>query len=185
MDKKTLSQFFIFGVMWLLGSCTNPNKVHKMEEPMESTQNIGAKEQIGLKDGELQVQKKVQLGEELRKIREEVLNLEDDILGNRKFGAQGLNGKLRQCRGKIKKDADRFEVKVPVRIADTEEGKMIERSSGRKGAIDNNKNLVLLDEEGLGTQINRFQEQRQTLHKLEDEIREKLAACEGELKASN
>lgn len=183
--KNPLFNQVILSIMLFLGTailgCTNPNKVHEMDKPLDNSQRLGNKEEVGVRDSDMVVQKKSKLTEELRKIREEVFNLEDDVLGNRQYGKQGLYGRLRKCKGMVKKDSDRFDVKLPDRIADSEDGKMIERGSGRKGAIDENKKLVLLDEEGLGDQINRFQEQRKKLQKTEDEIREKIDLCNGEI----
>jgi hypothetical protein len=171
-----LSIMLFFGIA--ISGCSNANKVHEIEKPLDNSQRLG-NEEVGVRDNDMVVQNKSQLTEKLRQIREEVFNLEDDVLGNRKYGKQGLYGRLRKCKGLVKKDADRFDVKVPDRIADAEDAKSI--GSNRKGALDENKKLVLLDEEGLGDQINRFQEQRKKLQKTEDEIREKLDLCSGEI----
>src|SRR5580700_228399 len=100
---------FMFGVcgkltimllsLWLLASCaSNPNKAEKIDTDLQKSSAVNGEEKVGVKSGNMVVQKKVQMNEELRRLQYEVYELEDRVYGNRKYGSKGLYGALKTCR---------------------------------------------------------------------------------------
>ena len=78
---------------------SNPNKAKEIETKMERPEQISGDTALGVnKDGNMIVQKKVMMNEELRKLQYEVYELEDRVYGNRKYGSLGLYGVLRDCK---------------------------------------------------------------------------------------
>ena len=80
---------------------SNPNKAKEIETKMENTSKVSGDTSLGVKDGNMVVQKKVLMNEELRKIQYEVYELEDRVYGNRKYGSLGLYGVLRDCKTQL------------------------------------------------------------------------------------
>src|SRR5688572_20313115 len=84
-----------------LASCaSNPHKAKDIETKMERSEQISGQEKLGVKDGNMIVQKKVEMNEELRRLQNEVYSLEDRVYGSRKYHSQGLYGTLKSCRTK-------------------------------------------------------------------------------------
>jgi hypothetical protein len=77
-----------------VGCSSNPHKAKDIDTKMEKKAIISGNENVGVKDGNLVVQKKVQMNEELRRLQNEVYSLEDRVYGNRKYGSKGLYGSI-------------------------------------------------------------------------------------------
>ncbi len=159
---------------------TNKNKAEKIETKMDSTQNLSGDTSLGIKDGNMVVQKKVQMNEELRRIQYEVYELEDHVYGNRKYGSLGLYGVLRECKLQLSDPANGGDGKLmwtePLeRITDKEDEFKI--------GLDEEKKLVGVSEEFLHDRITRFKGYKTLLSKRQDEYDEKNAICQGELKS--
>ena len=89
----------IMAVFMALTACsTNPNKAEKIDADMETKEAMTKEQAIGVKDGNMIYQKKVNMAEELRRLQIDVYSLEDKVYGNRKFGSLGLHGDLKSCR---------------------------------------------------------------------------------------
>jgi hypothetical protein len=137
-----------------LTSCaSNPNKAKEIETKMDSSQQISGDTALGVKDGNMVVQRKVMMNEELRRIQYDVYELEDHVYGNRKYGSLGLYGVLRDCRmqiSDIKNGGDgKLKWTEPIdRVTDKEEDFKI--------GIDEEKKLVGVTEEFLIDRIKRF-----------------------------
>lgn len=172
---------FLISVEILLTACaSNPNKAKDIETKMDSSAQISGDTALGIKDGNMVVQKKVLMNEELRKIQYEVYELEDRVYGNRKYGSLGLYGVLRDCRSQLSDPKNGGDGKLkwtePIdRVTDKEDEFKI--------GIDEEKKLVGITEEFLGDRINRFKGYKNILNKREDEYEEKVAICKAELKA--
>ncbi len=82
----------------LLGCSSNPHKAEKLETAMTGDQTVTGSERVGVKNGNMVVQKKVEMNEELRRLQYEVFELEDKVYGNRKYGSKGLYGALKDCK---------------------------------------------------------------------------------------
>jgi hypothetical protein len=164
-----------------VGCRSNPHKAEKIETKMEKNGgDIGGGEQVGVKDGNLVVQKKVMMNEELRRLQYEVYELEDRVYGNRKYGSKGLYGALKACKAEIVSKKFGGDGKLmwtePVdRVTDKEDEFNI--------GIDEKDKIVAVTEEFLKDRIARFNGYRQTLMKRQDEYEEKLEICDAEMKA--
>lgn len=162
------------------GCKSNPHKAEKIDTQMEKEQAVAAGERIGVKDGNLVVQKKTAMNEELRRIQYEVYELEDRVYGNRKYGSKGLYGALKTCREETVSKKNGGDGKLqwtePVdRVTDKEPEFNI--------GVDEKDKIVAVSEEFLKDRIKRFDGYRQTLLKRQDEYEEKLEICDAALKA--
>src|SRR4051812_44916394 len=101
MFKKIVLGLAIATAASLVACKSNPNKAEKIDTKIEKNENVSNDEQVGVKDGNLVVQRKVMMGEELRKLQIDTYTLEDRVYGNRKYGSLGLYGVLRDCRAQL------------------------------------------------------------------------------------
>ena len=165
----------------LLTACShNPHKAEKIETKMEREQAMPADEKVGVKDGNMVVQRKVEMGEELRRIQYEVYEMEDKVYGNRKYGSKGIYGSLKDCRTKLTSkdlggDGKLMWTEPAERITDKEEEFTI--------GIDEKDKIVGVTEEFLKDRLSRFRKYKQTLQKRQDEYEDKLDICDAAIKA--
>lgn len=166
-----------------LASCaSNPHKAKDIETKMERSEQISVDENLGVKDGNLVVQKKVEMNEELRRLQNEVYSLEDHVYGNRKYKSQGLYGRLKTCRTKVSSKSMGGDGKLiwtePIdRVTDKEDVFDI--------GIDESDKIVGVSEEFLKDRITRFKKYKGVLQKREDEYQEKVEICDAELDAKS
>lgn len=158
---------------------SNPNKAKDIDTKMDNSQQISGDTALGVKDGNMVVQKKVMMNEELRKLQYEVYELEDRVYGNRKYGSLGLYGVLRDCRLQVTDPKNGGDGKLkwtePMdRVTDKEEEFKI--------GLDEEKKLVGVSEEYLADRIKRFKGYKTVLNSREDEYEEKVAICKAELR---
>ncbi len=182
MKLKKLSQLALLAATVLgLSSCaTNKNKADKITTKVDNSTAVSGDTSMGLKDGNMVVQKKVLMNEELRRIQYEVYELEDHVYGNRKYGSLGLYGVLRDCKLQLSDPANGGDGKLmwtePIE-------RVTEKEDEFKIGLDEEKKLVGISEEFLLDRINRFKGYKALLNKRQDEYEEKNAICKGELKA--
>lgn len=168
------------GLISALSSCAhNPNKAEKIDTKIESQAAVNGDTTVGVRDGNMVVQRKVAMNEELRRIQNEVYELEDHVYGNRKYGSLGLYGVLKDCRTQLSdKDnggSGKLSWTEPMdRVTDKEEEMNI--------GLDDKKNLIGVSEEMLRDRIERFRNYKMVLQKREDEYDDKVAICKNELK---
>ena len=179
---KTLVQLFTVGMaLVLLTQCkTNPNKAEKIDTEIKNHGQVSGDTAVGVKDGNLVVQKKVQMNEELRRIQIEVYELEDRVYGNRKYGSLGLYGVLRQCKADLSEPKNGGDGKLkwtePMdRITDKEDEFKI--------GLDEKDKLVGVSEEFLKDRLERFRGYKKVLMTREDEYEEKVQICKTEMKS--
>lgn len=170
----------IFLVSVLAACSSNPHKAKNIETEMEKRESVSGDTSVGVKDGNMIVQKKVMMNEELRRIQNETYELEDRVYGNRAYGSLGLYGVLRKCKLDVADKKNGGDGKLswtePMdRITDKEEEFEI--------GIDEKQKLVGISEEFLKDRIIRFRGYRSVLEKRQDEYEEKLAICQAELKS--
>lgn len=173
-------KFLMAALVFVLGACsTNPNKAEKIDTEIEHSKKISGDTELGLKDGNMVVQKKVMMSEELRGLQNEVYELEDHVYGNRKYGSLGLYGVLKDCRLKLAAKENGGSGKImwtePLdRVTDKEDELKI--------GLDDQDNLIGVSEEMLRDRIQRFQKYKVVLMKRQDEYDEKVDICKNELK---
>lgn len=169
-----------FSGAFLLVSCaTSKHKAKKLETEMEKSQAVG-EETVGIKDGKMVVQKKVEMNEALRRLQNDVYELEDRVYGNRKFGSKGLYGTLKDC----KREAVSAELGGDGKLRWTEPiDRVTDKEDEWSIGFDEKDKLVAVSEEFLADRIERFKKYRQVLMKRQDEYEEKLEICDAEVKA--
>ncbi len=169
------------GLMVVMVGCkSNPNKAEKIKTEMDKSQAVSGDESLGVKDGNLVVQKKVMMNEELRRLQYEVYEMEDRVYGHRKYGSKGLYGALKGCREesvskKLGGDGKLTWTEPIDRVTDKEDEFNI--------GIDEKEKIVGVSEEFLKDRITRFKKYKQVLMKRQDEYEEKLEICDANLKA--
>jgi hypothetical protein len=164
-------------VLGVIGCASNPNAAKKIDTNLDKAAPVTG-ENIGVKNGNLIVQKKVEMNEELRRLQNEVYELEDHVYGNRKYGSEGLYGSLKQCRLKLVSkdyggDGHLMWTEPLDRVTDKED----EWNVG----IDENDKIVGVSEEFLRDRLKRFYGYKQVLMKRQDEYDKKLQICDAEL----
>ncbi len=170
---------FLVAVLFLAGCSSNPHKAEKIDTEMESSEAVTT-ESLGIKDGNMVVQKKVVMAEELRAIQYSVYELEDRVYGSRKFGSQGLYGVLKDCKMQLSDKGNGGDGKLiwmePLdRVTDKEEKFEI--------GIDDKDKIIGVQEEFLKDRISRFGRYKDVLMKRQDEFNEKIDICKTELKS--
>ena len=177
--KKTIGLGMM--ALWILSACSsNPHKAKDIETKMEKSAQVSGDTRLGVKDGNMIVQKKVLLNEELRRLQNEVYSLEDRVYGHRKYGSEGLYGALKKCRLKLSSkemggDGKLMWTEPKDRVTDKEERFEI--------GVDEKDKIVAVSEEFIKDRIDRFRGYRKILHKREDEYQEKLDICDAALAA--
>lgn len=171
---------FLLSTLTLVACRSNPHKARDIETQMEKSSAVTASESVGVKAGNMVVQKKVEMNEELRRLQYEVFELEDRVYGNRKYGSKGLYGALKNCREelvskKLGGDGKLMWTEPIDRVTDKEDEFNI--------GVDETEKIVGVTEEFLKDRIQRFQKYKQTLTKRQDEYEEKLEICDADLKA--
>lgn len=170
---------FAFMLCFVSACSHNPHKAEEIDTKIENSAQISGDTAIGVKDGNMVVQRKVLMNEELRALQNEVYELEDRVYGNRKYGSLGLYGVLRDCRMQLADKANGGDGKLiwtePIeRVTEKEEELTI--------GLDDKK-LVGVSEEMLKDRIARFRGYKAVLQKRQDEYEEKVAICKAELKS--
>lgn len=175
MNKSLL---LIMSVIFVGACSTNPNKAVKLDTSIEKSSQLTPEQKIGVKDGNMIYQKKVNMAEELRRMQIDVYSLEDRVYGNRKFGSLGLYGVLKDCRKNISDPKNGGNGKLkwtePIdRVTDKEEEFKI--------GLDEKDKIIGISEEFLKDRIERFRDYKRVLEKREDEYQEKIDICESDL----
>jgi len=164
-----------------LSACSsNPNKAEKIDTKIDKSSQVSGDTKIGVKDGNMVVQRKVMMSEELRNLQNEVYELEDRVYGNRKYGSLGLYGVLKDCKEQVSDKANGGDGHLtwtePIdRVTDKEDE--------MKLGLDEKDKLVGVSEEMLRDRLERFHNYKQVLQKREDEYEDKLAICKNDLKS--
>lgn len=159
---------------------SNPYKAEKVETNIDKKTDVTSDTALGVKDGNMVVQKKVMMNEELRKLQNEVYSLEDRVYGNRQYGSLGLYGVLRNCRSELADKKNGGDGKLvwtePIERVTSNEEEF-------KVGIDEKDKIVGIKEEFLKDRIDRFRNYRNVLEKRQDEYETKVEVCQTELKS--
>jgi hypothetical protein len=163
----------------VIGCAQNPHRAEHIDTKIERASVISGDEQLGIKNGNMVIQKKVMMAESLRLLQNEVYELEDRVYGNRKYGSLGLYGVLRECKTHVVDKTNGGDGHLrwtePIdRITDKEEDFKI--------GLDESDKIVGVSEEFLKDRIERFRNYKNVLQKRQDEYEEKVQICKAELK---
>jgi hypothetical protein len=178
--KKTFALILLPLIFAFAGCKSNPHKAEEIDTAIENEGLVTGDTSVGVKDGNMVVQKKVVMNEELRRIQYEVYELEDRVYGNRKYGSLGLYGVLRDCKIQLSEPKNGGDGKLrwtePIdRVTDKEDEFKI--------GLDEKEKLVGVSEEFLKDRLERFKGYKSILHKRQDEYEEKVQICKAELRA--
>ena len=157
----------------------NPHKAEMIDTKIESSDQVTGDTSVGVKEGNMVVQRKVMMNEELRRLQNEVYALEDHVYGNRKFGSLGLYGVLKDCRTQMAESANGGSG----HLSWTEPmDRITDKDDDMKVGLNDKSKLVGISEEMLKDRIERFRNYKMVLQKREDEYDDKVAICKNELK---
>ena len=162
----------------LLSSCAYfSNKTEVLDTSIEKTDLVHSDAQIGSKDGHMVYQEKLLFAEELRKLENEVLLLEDRVYGTRKYQSTGLWGELKSCQVALgKKKGEK-----PKKIDSFERPSEKLKKFDDVGLDPNSDKLIALKEEYLKEKFKDLEKAKQNLSSKEDELAEQLKECKEEL----
>ncbi|WP_413560007.1 hypothetical protein [Bdellovibrio sp. HCB209] len=158
---------------------TNRNKAEKVDTKLENAAPVGSGN-IGIKDGDMVYQRKVQMNEQLRTLENEVYDLEARVFGGPRYlDNRGMYGVLRDCRIQMGETENNGDGKMRWTEARTY---VTSEEDFSKIGVENKKDIVGVTEEGLRDRIDRFKGYKDTLIKRQDEYETKVKMCELELK---
>ncbi len=175
----TVATLVLAANLFLSACASNANKAEKIETKIDSSGQVTGDTEVGVKNGNMVVQKKVMMNEELRKLQYEVYELEDRVYGNRKYGSLGLYGVLRDCKLQLSDPKNGGDGKL---IWTEPIDRVTDKEDDFKMGLDDGKKLVGVSEEFLSERIARFRGYKSLLSKRQDEYEEKLAICKADLK---
>lgn len=161
-------------------SCShNPNKAEKIDTSIKNSDVVSGDTSVGVKDGNMIVQRKALMSEDLRRLQYETYELEDRVYGNRRYGSLGLYGVLKGCREQLSDPKNGGDGKLkwtePMdRVTDKEED--------LKLGIDEKDKIVAVSEELLNDRIQRFRGYKKLLMQRQDEYEDKISICNSEIK---
>ncbi len=176
---KALRLLAVSGALiFVAGACShNPNKAEKIDTNMKSEGTVTG-ETVGIKNGNMVVQRKTLLTEELRDLQYEVYGLEETVYGNETYGTLGLYGVLKNCRLQLVDRKNGGDGKLiwtePIDRVTTKEQEL-------KLGVDENEKLVAVSEEFIRDRIERFRGYRTLLKKRQDEYQQKVDICTAQL----
>ena len=177
---KARNAISLAALLLVAGCSSNPHKAKPIETQMEKDEAITQDTRVGVKDGNMVVQRKVLMSEELRRLQNEVFTLEDRVYGSRQYGSKGLYGVLKDCRMKLADKKNGGDGKLmwtePIeRVTERD------REEVSKLGLDEKEKIVGLSEEFLKDRIDRYRGYRNILEKRQDEYEDKISVCQTEL----
>lgn len=175
-----MKKLFLLLALVVSACSSNPHKAKEIDTKIDHSDHVTGDTAVGVKDGNMVVQKKVMMNEEVRRLQNEVYELEDRVYGNRKFGSMGLYGVLRDCKSQISDPKNGGDGK----LAWTEPmDRVTDKEDEFKIGLDEKGKLSGVSEEFLKDRIARFKEYKNVLNKRQDEYEEKVAICKSDLKS--
>ncbi len=180
--SRSLVPILFLSCALLITACAhNPNKAEKVDTKVDNSEQVSGDTELGVKNGNMVVQKKVIMAEELRRLQYEVYEIEDRVYGNRKYGSLGLYGVLRDCKIQLAEPKNGGDGKLkwtePI-------DRVTEKEDDFKIGLDEKKKLVGVSEEFLSDRIARFKGYKTLLDHRQDEYEEKVAICKSELNSA-
>lgn len=176
MDR-TFVALMTFILIAMVGCKSNPHKAENLDTKTEKEDVVANGERIGLdSSGDMIYQKKVMMAEEIRKLQDDVYDLEDKVYGTRRYGTKGLYGKYSDCLKKSKPD-----IKASLPKIDKLD-RWSDKDEDIKIGVDPDKDkLASVTQEKLKDRMAKFQEYRRILQQKEDEYEDNLKTCQAQL----
>lgn len=170
----------LIGISATLSACSSTNHASSIDTQIDHNTTIGDSTEVGIKHGDMVVQRKVQIAEHLRELQNQVYYLQDDVYGNDKTGRRGLYGVVYDCRKAVAEKANGGDGKLSFMEA---RELPADHEPEFKIGLDSKDQLVGVQEEFLKARIERFSEYRATLEKRRDDFEQKRDMCQLELKS--
>ena len=169
-----ISALVFLSFLFAITACkTNPNKARVLVTEIETSSEISKDERVGV-DGEedMVYQKKLSLAEEIRRLQNSVVDIEDRVYGTRAYNTTGLLGEYRKCHNKLS-EAQKASFVAPETV-----DRISERDEDLKIGIDEkNSRLQAISEEKLMDRITRLKTYRKELQAKEDTWTAGLERC--------
>jgi len=178
-----MKQLLFFSVLTsaiLSGCSSNPNHAERLETRMTNASVVTGDLRVGVKSGNMIVQRKVLMAEELRSLQNSVYELEDRVYGNRTYGSLGLYGVLRDCRTSV---VDKNNGGSGHLIWTEPLDRVTDKEEDYTMGLDEHGRIIGVSEEYLRDRITRFKNYKLILQKREDEYVDKVAICQASLKS--
>lgn len=155
--------------------CSNKNKATELETQISNQSDVTSDQQIGVdKDGDMVFRKKTLLTDEIRKLQDEVMDIEDRVYGTRKYKTTGLRGKYQKCfNGKSSAQKDSLKPIPPIKRVSEMNDEAI-----KFGIDPSNKKLASVTEEKLFDYVEKYKKYRTNLQQTEDDLRGLIESCE-------
>lgn len=175
-----MKKFSVLVIGLFLAACANPNKAKDLDTKVDMTAPVNSGAVIGVKDGDMVYQRKVQMNEELRKLETDVYNLEAKVYGGPRYlDNKGLYGVLKDCRAEMSEARNGGDGK----LLWTEKREYVTAEDDlSKIGIEDKKKIVGVSEEYLKDRLTRFGNYRKVLMDRQEEYETKVKVCELELK---
>lgn len=177
ITRKSYHWLILSSALVVAACASNPNKATHVDTSLDHAREISSDSSVGVKDGNMVVQTKVLMSEELHDLQTEVYRLEAQTYGGlRYFDNEGLWGALRTCKTKL--------------AVQTGEGKLqwqepreyvVPNEDYTRIGLDDNKDIVGVEEEGVKDRLARFQSYRKILQKRYADYDDQLTACQTQL----
>ncbi|MBS1970965.1 MAG: hypothetical protein JSU04_11695 [Bdellovibrionales bacterium] len=176
-----MKKFAFIALSMVLAACANPNKAKDLDTKVDMTAPVNAGGVIGVKDGDMVYQRKVQMNEELRNLETEVYNLEAKVYGGPRYlDNRGLYGVLKDCRAEMSEKSNGGDGK----LLWTEKREYVTAEDDvSKIGVEDKKKIVGVSEEYLKDRLERFKNYRKVLMDRQEEYETKVKVCELELKS--
>lgn len=170
----TLFVLFVLNMALNVGCAANPHKAEKIDTEVRLSASVANDQVIGVKSGNMIVQKKFLMSEELRKLQNEVYELEARVYGGpRYYDNNGLYGYLRNCYKTQALAGDRKLIKMP-----EAREYVVPESEETKIGLDEKDKIVGVNEEFLKDRIERFATYRKILRDRAAEYEDRISMCE-------
>ncbi len=159
----------------ILTGCSSSGGPKEMDHTL-NTQTDNNKEQVGLRDDKVVIQKKIYLEEQLWGLKSEVDDLQRTIYGASKKDPGGIWVGLRECRKRV---ADPRLGGMGKPEAQEPWANVTQQDESFFYKVDKKTNsLIGVSEEALDERIARYQAHKRVLDSKYDEMKDKLEACE-------
>lgn len=174
--KKLLLLIFVAGVSGLVACSSKPKKIETVDTKLNDSQTVSPTENIGTRgDDEIVYQRKYNLVNELVKLQDEVMDLQDKVYGSPDYDSKGLYGKALECRkAKAFKTGELTFIPDKTPVVDEDQVKVARDAQNRK--------LIGYQEEDLQKRYERFKDYKKTLYSRKDQLEDYIDKCEVDLK---
>ncbi len=185
VNRQLTAKLFLAGLMTtglvLAGCAHDQYKAHKISSNLKYAEPITGNEELGVKNGDLVVQKKVLMSEQLRDLQNKVYALQDRVYGDEDYHSEGIYGALVKCRAALVSPAyggnGHLMWTEPM-------DRVVHSSKDFIVGLDNRNQIIGIKTEYLKNRIARFRQDYAILKHREHELTTQLDVCDTALNAA-